>query len=78
MGFSKDRRTVGRRWGRAPVRIEAVPTTITLPSRLRTCHTLKPDGTRGAKAPLALAAGRSVHFKTSAAHGTMWYLLTGE
>jgi len=74
MGFSEDRRTVGRKWGEPPVCIEPVEAAVTVPAGTWTCHALKPDGTRGAAVPVAkTAAGAAVPLDPKFA--TMWYLL---
>ncbi len=69
MQFSKDRRTVGRNWGKAPVRIEAPTLKIPLPGAGFKCYALRPDGTRGAEIPI----GKSLY--ASPKYKTMWYLL---
>jgi len=78
MKFSADRRTVGRNWGRAPVRIEPVDHAIVLPGRAGervTLQPLGPDGRAGgAGVTITLDASRSV--RLSPKHKTMWYLLT--
>ena len=76
MKFSKDRRTVGRDWGKAPVRIkpEFYPL-VSLPGRWPrgfTCNALGPDGKRGTKVP----AAPDESFDLSPKYKTMWYLLT--
>ena len=72
MQFSKDRRTVARNWGKAPVRIEALKLRVPLPGRGFKCYALRPDGTRGAEVP----AGESVDLAPK--YKTMWYLLIRE
>ena len=71
MQFSKDRHTVGRNWGKAPVRIEnpilPIPL-LGLGDGLK-CYALKPDGTRGAEVPIGKLLNASPKYKT------MWYLL---
>jgi hypothetical protein len=71
MIFSEDRRTVGRNWGKAPVRIEAVTGTVTLPAGQWKCEALGPDGMPKHEVPV----NKSV-IKVSPEYGTMWYLLT--
>ena len=77
MQFSEDRRTVGRNWGQAPVEIEPVEGTITLPRGLRntsmTCKVLNPDGT--VKQQFAVTDGA---IPLKAEYGTMWYLVERE
>lgn len=77
MQFSEDRRTVGRNWGQAPVEIEPVEGTITLPKRLNntpmTCKVLNPDGT--VKQQFTVT-NNTIALK--AEYGTMWYLVERE
>lgn len=63
MEFSVDRRTVGRSWGRPPVRIQAVTGQLASPPELHTLLQLGPDGQ-----PLDQAPGLSPKSQT------MWYL----
>ncbi|MBN1844603.1 MAG: carbohydrate binding domain-containing protein [Sedimentisphaerales bacterium] len=74
MEFSADRRTLGRNWGRPPVRIEAVEGTIALPKGKWRCQALAPDGQT--KQDVALISDKSTiqHFDLSSRYGTMWYL----
>ncbi|MBN2130811.1 MAG: hypothetical protein JW741_15015, partial [Sedimentisphaerales bacterium] len=74
MQFSADRRTVGRNWGEAPVRIETVRGKVTLPEGRWTCHALAPDGSPKQQVPLAQEKGRPV-LPLSGEYETMWYLL---
>ena len=74
MQFSADRRTVGRNWGEAPVRIETVRGKVTLPEGRWTCHALAPDGSPKQRVPLAQENGRTV-LSLSGEYETMWYLL---
>ena len=71
MRFSADRRTVGRNWGKAPVLIEPVESTSSLPKGSWKCVALAPDGTPQAEVPVD---GDKI--KLSPAYKTMWYLLT--
>jgi hypothetical protein len=71
MKFSEDRQTVGRNWGEAPVQIEAVMGTVTLPAGQWTCQALGPDGLPKRKVPVS-----SGTVKLSPEYETMWYLLT--
>jgi len=79
MRFSEDRRTVGRNWGEAPVRIEPVEADVELPHgayRYRwKCHALKPDGTRGSEVPVDLMASLVKRVRLDPKYATMWYLL---
>lgn len=79
MGFSADRRTVGRNWGAAPVRIEPVAGSVCLklPPGAWRCRALSPSGRPGEEVALKRQAGASV-VEMSPAHKTMWYLLTAE
>lgn len=74
MEFSRDRRTVGRNWGRAPVRIEAVRGTVVLPEGRWTCQAVAPDGSPGRPVPITNADGRAV-LAMSPGYETMWYVL---
>jgi len=78
MGFSKDRRTVGRTWGREPVLIEAVSVMVGVPelgTRTFTCRALDPSGRAAGK--VAVVGGALGPMVTlSPEHKTMWYLLT--
>ncbi len=74
MEFSRDRRTVGRNWGHAPVQIEAVEGQMALPEGHWTCHALAPDGAPHQEVPISYDSSRGV-LKLSPAYGTMWYLL---
>ncbi len=74
MQFSEDRRTVGTNWGKAPVLIEPVEGTITLPNLAEgigyTCKILNADGTIKDKFEIT---DHTVPLK--AEYGTMWYLI---
>jgi hypothetical protein len=74
MQFSEDRRTVGRNWGKAPVRIEAVRGSVVLPEGRWTCHALAPDGAPKQEVPIAYENGRGT-LTLLPDYGTMWYLL---
>ncbi|HOF17291.1 MAG TPA: carbohydrate binding domain-containing protein [Phycisphaerae bacterium] len=78
MKFSADLRTVGRKWGKGPVRVEIPRMEIPLPGRGWTCRALKPDGMGGADVALTVKEDSSMHLPVSAKDGTMWYLLTRE
>lgn len=76
MGFSEDRRTVGRNWGEAPVRIEPVEGEIRLRKTpifrdgVMTCRILNPDGT------VKQTIDCQDHIiPLKAEYGTMWYLV---
>lgn len=80
MEFSDDRRTVGLKWGQAPVQIEAVEGTLDLSKCFQgsdnknavwTCYALNPDGTKKAEVPI-----QDNVFELSPKYGTMWYLIT--
>ncbi|OHB73444.1 MAG: hypothetical protein A2Z25_20300 [Planctomycetes bacterium RBG_16_55_9] len=71
MIFSEDRRTVGRNWGGAPVRIEAVTATVGVPEGQWKCQALGPDGTAKRDVPVINGV-----IQLSPEYGTMWYLLT--
>jgi len=74
MRFSEDRRTVGRNWGEAPVRIETVRGKVILPGGRWTCHALAPDGSQKQQVPIAYENGQPV-LSLSPEYETMWYLL---
>jgi hypothetical protein len=75
MEFSADRRTVGRKWGTAPVMIETVSGSVKLPRGKWTCQALGPDMMPSHKIELQnLPDGQAL--KMSGEHKTMWYLLT--
>lgn len=74
MQFSQDRRTVGRNWGRAPVRIEPVEGTIRLPKGQWSCHALTADGAPKQEISLSYENGQGM-LKLSPKYETMWYLL---
>jgi hypothetical protein len=75
MKFSKDRRTVGREWGRAPVQIETVEGTVMIPVGRWRCRALRPDGTVKMDVPVR-TAGEINYVDMSPKYATMWYLLT--
>lgn len=79
MKFSKDRRTVGRNWGKAPVGIQPLDHDLWLiggwAENLR-CHALAPDGTPRAQVQIGGKGDRSVVLEPK--YKTMWYLLTRE
>jgi hypothetical protein len=76
MQFTPDRRSVGRNWGKGPVRIEPVDGRVLLPAGAWQCRALKPDGTPAADVPLAKdEKGRPV-LRLTPESKTMWYLLT--
>jgi hypothetical protein len=74
MQFAPDRRTVGRNWGQAPVRIETVRGRLALPEGRWTCHALTPEGATGRQVPISYENGRGL-LALAPEYGTMWYLL---
>ncbi|MBN1805762.1 MAG: carbohydrate binding domain-containing protein [Sedimentisphaerales bacterium] len=74
MEFSKDRRTVGRRWGSGPVRIETVKGTVEIPGGSWTAQALGPDGLVKADV-LVRCEGERNFMEMSPKYKTMWYLL---
>ena len=74
MKFSEDRRTVGRNWGEAPVRIEPVEGEVVLPKGRWKCEALGPDGMPKGEAPVSESDGKQV-LELSPRNETMWYLL---
>ncbi len=78
MKFTPDRRTVGRNWGRAPVRIEPVDHPLHLSGwagRPAVLQPLGPDG-RPKGSPVTVHLSSACVLRLSAKHQTMWYLLT--
>jgi hypothetical protein len=75
MKFSKDRRTVGRQWGRGPAQIEVVKGTIEIPRGDWRCQALGPDGLAKIDVPVRSEDGRN-YIDLSVQYKTMWYLLT--
>ncbi len=77
MKFSTDRRTVGRNWGRAPVRIQpSYEEPFGLPGKWPRgfkCLALKPDGTAAETVPIAGRGDEWIDLLPK--HKTMWYLL---
>ncbi|MBL7222088.1 MAG: carbohydrate binding domain-containing protein, partial [Phycisphaerae bacterium] len=74
MQFSKDRRTVGRNWGEAPVRIEAPKLPLAVPGKGYRCYALLPNGKRGTEVPVYGKGDEWVD--PDPKYQTMWYLLT--
>ncbi len=74
MGFSADRRTVGRNWGRAPVRVETVTGHIPLPPGRWRAWALGADGMKGAEAGVVDAPGGTPELELDGAHRAMWYV----
>jgi hypothetical protein len=74
MQFSEDRRTVGRNWGQAPVRIEPVDGRIALPQGRWVCQALAPDGSPKQPVPITYENDQSI-LPLSPQYATMWYLL---
>jgi hypothetical protein len=78
MAFSADRRTVGRNWGGPPVRIEPVDHVLKLPGKAGEKLLLQPLGPDGQPQGQAveITLDETGTVTLSAAHKTMWYLLT--
>ncbi len=74
MKFSEDRRTVGRNWGRPPVRIEPIEGTLTLPKGQWICKALGQDGLPKHKVAVSYKNGQGV-LQMAPKYKTMWYLL---
>ena len=74
MVFSENRATVGRQWGRAPVRVQPVDATLALADGAWQAWALTPDGRRKEAARVVTVA-KGCNLVLSTAHGTMWYLL---
>ncbi len=77
MVFSEDRRTVGLKWGTAPVLIEPIDAEITLPQGRWTCRALAPDGTSKRNVPVTYS-GDEPKLHIAPEYATMWYLLIPE
>jgi hypothetical protein len=77
MEFSKDRRTVGRNWGRGPVQIETVKGEVQIPGGSWTCQALGPDGLAKSDVPVR-SEGERNFIEMSPKYETMWYLLKKE
>ena len=75
MGFSSDRRTIGTKWGQAPVRIEAVRGTLKLPGSGWRCQALDAIG-KPAKEIASRAAGDTTEFRLAPESASLWYLFT--
>ena len=75
MGFSPDRRTVGTRWGHAPVRIEAVRGVLTLPGAGWRCQALDSAGAPVREVPAQHLDGNTA-FALAPDYATLWYLCT--
>ncbi|MCD6395657.1 MAG: carbohydrate binding domain-containing protein [Planctomycetes bacterium] len=74
MKFSADRRTVGRQWGVAPVRIETAKGRFRLTVGRWKCQALSPDGVPTGDVPV-LRDNDGEIFEISGKYKTMWYLL---
>ncbi len=72
--FSADRRTVGRNWGHAPVRIETVTGEVPLPPGRWRLWTLGPDGLKQGEAVVTGQSPESPRAELNAGHNTMWYV----
>lgn len=75
MRFAADRRTVGRNWGQAPVRIEAVTAFLPLPPGDWRAQALGPDGTPGPPAEIRRTGNGVPELVLTAGSGTAWYLI---
>ncbi len=79
MKFTADRRSVGWNWGAAPVRIQAVDATISLPGAIAAGKwQIQPLGPDGVPAGISreLQVERGQRFTIQPKDKTMWYLLT--
>lgn len=74
MTFDHDRQTVGKNWGEAPARIEAVRGRLRLPEGAWRAAALHPDG-RPREAVQLIREGRAFYLPLDPAHRTMWYLI---
>lgn len=76
MVFSGDRRTVGKNWGKAPVRIETLKGVMAWPVTNNVTWTpLKADGTELKTIALRPNGDGLVQLPFDPANGTMWYIL---
>jgi hypothetical protein len=75
MGFSADRRTVGMRWGHAPVRIEAVRGMLKMPGAGWRGQALDAAGNPG-KEVAARTTADATEFTLAPESATLWYLFT--
>lgn len=75
MKFSEDRRTVSRNWGAAPVLIEPIHATFSLPGTGWTCNALGPDAMPRFEVPIVVNDD-TTYVTLDAKYKTMWYLLT--
>ncbi len=75
MRFSEDRRTVGRQWGHAPVRIEPVTGRLVLPAGQWLAQPLTAAGLPRGRAHVDVSQG-DPFLELNAKHQTMWYLMT--
>ena len=75
MGFSADRRTVGREWGRGPVGIEPVTGSVEVEGLHWRGWVLASDGSRAAEVPLDAAGSNRMRLAMDPRHRTMWYWL---
>jgi len=74
MAFSRDRRTVGQQWGRAPVRIEPVRASLAMSDGVWTCWSLDAKGRRARRVPMT-ASDKGPILEIRPEYKTMWYLL---
>jgi hypothetical protein len=79
MGWNAERTSVGRNWGKGPVRCEAVEATVTLVTGAKraTVHALDPVGKRRAVVKSRLRDG-VLTFTIGAEHRTVWYEIEAE
>ena len=75
MGFSADRRSVGRNWGRPPVRIQPVNGVVPLPQGNWRAWPLDASGARQAEIPVLDRAGQPSELHMDASRDALWYLL---
>lgn len=74
MGWDKDRRTVGNKWGTGPALVLGVNAQIKLPGEATwKVEALDPTG-----APKAVIAEKTNDFRIDPSHKTCWWLITRE
>ncbi len=74
MIFSEDRTTVGRNWGRGPVRIQPAAGSVKLPAGQWRAWALGPDG-RPTSAAVVRTTDAGSRLMLDPSHGTLWYVI---
>ena len=77
MKFTRDRRSVGKDWGKAPVLVEAIKGQLKWPADAPvSLVALNPDGTAKETRQIAPGDDHTVMLQFSPEQQTMWYILT--